>query len=91
MRSTMARATIIGVLLAVATLVLIVYSAVTSYSVLCEVCVTFNGRTSCREAYGNTREEAIRTATDNACALISGGMTDGIRCSNTPPDEVTCE
>ena len=54
----------------------------------CEVCMTFQGRTNCAKANGTTREEAQRTATDTACAPISGGMTDTIQCSNTPPDSV---
>ena len=55
----------------------------------CEVCMTFQGRTNCAKATGTTKEEAQRTATDTACAPISGGMTDTIQCSNTPPDSVT--
>lgn len=55
----------------------------------CEVCMTFQGRTNCAKATGTTEEEAQRTATDTACAPISGGMTETIQCSNTPPDSVT--
>jgi hypothetical protein len=54
-----------------------------------EVCIQFNGREACRTASGATREAAQRTATDNACALIASGMSDGIACSNTPPSKVT--
>jgi hypothetical protein len=78
---------VLAVLLTVATIVSYMKS---SLSEACEVCVTFNGRTDCREAFAKTRDEAIETATTNACALISGGMTDSIRCSNTVPDSVTC-
>jgi hypothetical protein len=31
---------------------------------------------------------ALRTATENACALISSGVTDSNQCHNTPPDSV---
>ena len=55
----------------------------------CEVCIAFNGRTNCARASGTSREEAQRTATDTACAPITGGMTESILCSNTPPDSVT--
>ena len=55
----------------------------------CEVCMTFQGRTNCAKATGTTQEEAQRTATDTACAPISGGMTETIQCSNTAPDSVT--
>jgi hypothetical protein len=54
-----------------------------------EVCIEFNGRESCRTASGATREAAQRTATDNACALISSGMSESIACTNTPPKKIT--
>lgn len=54
-----------------------------------EVCMEYQGRSSCRIAAGATREQAERTARDNACALIASGMTDSIACSNTPPRSVT--
>lgn len=50
-----------------------------------EVCMEFRGRTVCRPAAGPTREDAIRTATDNACALLASGMADSIQCGHTPP------
>ena len=55
----------------------------------CEVCMTYNGRTNCATASGTSEKEATRTATDTACATISGGMTESIQCSNTPPISVT--
>jgi hypothetical protein len=48
----------------------------------------FEGRNNCRTALGNTKEVALRTAIDNACALIASGMTQTIACSNTPPKSV---
>ena len=54
-----------------------------------EVCMEYNGRTNCATASGTTKEEAIRTATDTACATISAGMTESIQCSRTPPVSVT--
>jgi hypothetical protein len=83
-------AVVLGVLAAVATLALIVQAALRSRDTLCEVCITFRGRTQCREAYGPTQEAAIRTATDNACGLLASGMTDSIQCGKTPPTRTTC-
>ena len=51
--------------------------------------MTFQGRTNCAIASGSDREEAQRTATDTACGPISGGVTETLRCGNTPPDRVT--
>ena len=53
-----------------------------------EVCMEFNGRSACRTASAATEPQAIRTATDNACALLASGMTDSMACTNTPPKSV---
>lgn len=53
-----------------------------------EVCVEFQGRKNCRIASGATRETAQRTATDNACATITSGMTESMACGHNPPVSV---
>ena len=49
------------------------------------VCMQFQGHTSCRIASGATRELALRTATQNACATISAGATDSMACESSRP------
>jgi len=84
-------AAIVGTIFAAATIALVIKAAMGSMEHTCEVCMTFRGRTLCREAKGTAREEAIRTATDNACGLLGArGMSLSIECSNTPPTSVTC-
>jgi hypothetical protein len=84
-------AAIAGVLLAGATLVILIQGALSSTGHTCEVCMTFRGQSLCREAVGRTPEEATETATDNACALLGArGMALSIECSKTAPDTVTC-
>ncbi len=53
-----------------------------------EACMEFQGHSECRTASGPTEQQALRTASENACALISSGMTDSIACGNTPPKSV---
>lgn len=53
-----------------------------------EVCMTFQGRTACKVASGATRDDAMRTAIDNACALIAFGVTDSGQCSRSQPASV---
>ena len=53
-----------------------------------EVCITFHGNTNCRTAAGSSREEALRTATANACAQLASGMTDSMACEGTPPTSI---
>lgn len=50
-----------------------------------EVCMGFQGRTACKIASGETRDDALRTATDNACALIAFGVTDSGQCGRSAP------
>lgn len=50
-----------------------------------EVCMAFQGRQNCSTASGTTKEEALRTATDAACTLIAGGVTDTMACSRGNP------
>ena len=91
MKKSMKWAVGIGSLLAVATLALMVSAAIQGFGTLCEVCITFNGRTECRTAVGVDAEEATRTAIQNACALIAGGMTQTVQCQNRQPDSVSCK
>jgi len=67
---------------------LLVYSSLRLGAVAVEVCVEFKGRANCGTAAAPTEEEAIRTATDNACATISSGVTESIACSRTPPTSI---
>ena len=45
--------------------------------------------TACRTAAGATKDFAERTATSNACAQISSGVTDTIKCEHAEPVRVT--
>ena len=53
-----------------------------------EACMEFQGRTACRTAGAATEQAALRTAQENACALISSGVTDSIQCGNSQPVSV---
>jgi hypothetical protein len=86
----MARAAIIFLVAAALTAAAVVLVARQAYRTSCEVCITFRGASQCREAYGPSRKEAVRTATDNACAFLASGMTASVECQNTEPDRVTC-
>ena len=53
-----------------------------------EVCMAFQGRQNCSTASGASKDEALRTATDAACTLIAGGVTDTQACARTQPVSV---
>jgi hypothetical protein len=70
---------------------LIIYSSTGLARVSCEVCMEFGGRTSCRPAFGITREEALETAQTVACSEIAFGRDDTISCTNLmQPKSVSC-
>lgn len=76
-----------GVYIAIGFLALVGYLLYSSLSIggyKVEVCKEFAGRQACRIANGSSEESALRTATENACALISSGVTDSIACQNSP-------
>jgi len=72
----------------------LIFVAILTYSMLglrrqrVEVCITFNGRTQCRQAAGATHDEAVKTATSTACAMIASGMAESIACENTQPSSI---
>jgi hypothetical protein len=86
----MNKTTLIAILFALAVLAALIYSSMNLRQYSCEVCIAYQGRNNCSTAAGTTREEAVRTATDVACAPITSGMTESIQCSNTPPKSVNC-
>ncbi|MCC6367231.1 MAG: hypothetical protein IT165_27235 [Bryobacterales bacterium] len=64
---------------------MVVYSTLGMRKHRVEVCMEFNGQTSCRTAAGETVDRARRAAIDNACATIASGVGDSIACQNRPP------
>lgn len=56
----------------------------------CEVCVVFDGREACRTVTAKTEEEGLRGATDNACAQLTSGVTNSLRCTNNRPTRAAC-
>jgi len=68
----------------------IVTSSMGTAKVSCEICMDFKGRQACRTARGPTRDEAIVTARDNACAQIVSGRTENILCGGSQPATVQC-
>ncbi len=78
----------VGVLVPIAAFV--VYSSFQVSAVECEVCMRFDGREICRSASAQSRAEALRSAGDNACALLTSGMTNSIRCQQSLPARSAC-
>ena len=81
---------IVGVLLAGAFVAALITVTLQQSGVECEVCLTFNGRSMCETAAAPDRSDAQMQATSSICSQLSGGVTQGIQCSNTRPTSVRC-
>jgi hypothetical protein len=83
------KAALIGIVFLLVVVGAIVYSTMTLATHRVEVCMEFNGMTSCRTVSGSKKEETLRTAISNACATIASGVTDSMACDRTEPKSVT--
>lgn len=59
------------------------YSTFGNSGFKCEVCVTYQGKTICRNGAGATKESAERVARDSACTDLTRGMTELVQCQNS--------
>jgi hypothetical protein len=59
------------------------YSTFGNSDFKCEVCMTFNGQTVCRNGAGTSKESAERVARDSACTDLTHGMTELVRCQSS--------
>ena len=66
-----------------------VYSSTGNNQFRAEVCVTFEGRTVCRNAASTTMQEAERIGTSTACTDLTSGMTPLMQCEQSAPRKVT--
>lgn len=84
----MKKTSLLVVLFLLAFVAILIYSTMGLKRFRVQVCIDFQGRTSCRIASASTRQQALRSATENACALLASGMTDSMACTATPPSSV---
>jgi len=81
---------LIGLLIGIAFVVAVVIAARQQLRVECEVCMVYDGRRTCEVAHAVDVDHATMQATTAACAKLSQGVTEGIRCNNTPPVSSRC-
>ena len=67
---------------------LLAYSTIHGPRYKVEICMAFNGQTACKTVNAKSEEFAMRGARENACADISSGVDDTIRCQNMEPVSV---
>lgn len=86
----MSRATVLSLFFLLLVAVMILASLQGIRQATCEVCIEWNGQEACRTGEGRTEEDARRTATESACAVLASGMTERIRCASSPPTKLEC-
>ena len=84
----MNKTVVIGIVFVAVIIGFIVYSSMSVAQYRVEVCMSYQGQTSCRTASADTEEHALRSATSNACALIASGVTDTMACERANPTSV---
>ena len=90
MKKTVSRNLITGLVVVAVVALLMVWGMQGVANVECEVCIEFKGQERCRTAQGSSRDEALRTAINNACAELTGSMAETIQCERSEPVSVEC-
>jgi hypothetical protein len=85
----MRKPVLVGILIVAVILGIMAYSMMNLSAHRVEVCIEFNGRTTCKVARGADQEAAIRTATENACGEMASGVTDSMNCTRSTPKSIT--
>jgi hypothetical protein len=53
-----------------------------------EVCVTFNGASHCATASGSTQDQAVRSAQEIDCEMLTTGRDENMVCLSRSPEKV---
>lgn len=80
---------IIGAAFITLFIAVMVYSSSGNDLYRAEVCVSFEGRTVCRNAAATTKLEAERIGASTACTDLTSGMTALMQCEQNSPRQVT--
>ena len=67
---------------------LIAYSTLHGPRYRVEVCMAFNGRTTCKTVSGKSEEAALRSGITNSCADMVAGVSETMRCEQSQPQSL---
>jgi len=87
----MTRAGLVGLVLILSVVAFVVLGSLSVNAHRCEVCMEYRGRSQCRTVEAATIELAREGAMQNACAFISGGVTDSMACHREKPVSEKCQ
>ena len=86
----MSRVGLVGLVLIVAVIAFVLAGSFSAAEHSCDVCMEYRGRSQCRTVAAATVEMAREGAIQNACAFISGGVTDSMACHRVTPTSEMC-
>jgi hypothetical protein len=66
----------------------LIYSSVQETRTRYEVCMNFKGATHCASAAGANHDQAVRSAQEIDCELLSNGRDENMVCLDQPPSSV---
>jgi hypothetical protein len=87
----MSRAGIAGAVFLLAVVAYVLAGSFSAGEHSCEVCMNYRGRAQCRTVAAATVDLARDGAIQNACAYLSGGVTDSMACHRESPASQKCE
>ena len=80
---------IAGTVFILAFLAFMAYSTFGNDTYKVEICMTYQGKTVCRNGAGASQESAERVARDGACTDLTHGMTELVQCQSSEPARLT--
>ena len=83
--------TAIGVTLGIAFIAAVVWSALGTSAVTCEICVEYKGRPACSIATAADPDQARAQAQSGACSQVTGGVTETLECAAILPTKQSCQ
>lgn len=86
----MSKAGFVGFLVLLAIVAVVLAGSMGTTAHRCEVCMQYNGQTQCRTVEAATLELAREGAVQNACAIISSGVTGTLGCQRSAPLRESC-
>lgn len=66
----------------------LIYSSFQETKTRYEVCMTFKGATHCATAAGANHDQAVRSAQEIDCELLTNGRNENMVCLDQPPSSV---
>jgi hypothetical protein len=81
----------LGWLLGAVFLAALLWSTFAGTGAECEACLDFHGESACRTVAAADADTAAQQAIASVCAVLSGGVTQGLECQRTPPRSLRCD